>query len=230
VSTNALPASSAVAALVLDGLGYLVLAWYLDKTLPTGQTLRRPWNFPFRVRYWKTVLSGDGETAADDSRRRTSRATEDDDGDASDADEVEQAATHALSGRVSNAPPVVRSSSAVPEEQGGPLPGSATVDSLKSEMDVLLVDNARFQALPTELIASGVLGVALRNLTKIYEGDSDKADLTAVKDLSLDVYENEVFALLGPNGAGKSTTVSMLTGLILPTTGQVRRAASPARR
>lgn len=33
------------------------------------------------------------------------------------------------------------------------------------------------------------------------------------------MYENEIFALLGHNGAGKSTTISMLTGLIQPSSG-----------
>ncbi len=42
---------------------------------------------------------------------------------------------------------------------------------------------------------------------------------TAVKSLSLDIKEGEVFGFLGPNGAGKTTTVRMLSGLIAPTKG-----------
>lgn len=41
----------------------------------------------------------------------------------------------------------------------------------------------------------------------------------AVKELSITVYEGEIFGFLGPNGAGKSTTVKMLTGMIFPTSG-----------
>lgn len=41
----------------------------------------------------------------------------------------------------------------------------------------------------------------------------------AVKELSITVYEGEIFGFLGPNGAGKSTTVKMLTGMIFPTNG-----------
>lgn len=42
---------------------------------------------------------------------------------------------------------------------------------------------------------------------------------TAVKDLTLEVAEGEVFGFLGPNGAGKTTTVRMLSTLIAPTAG-----------
>ncbi len=46
-------------------------------------------------------------------------------------------------------------------------------------------------------------------------------DLTAVDDLSLDIYEGEVFGFLGPNGAGKTTSISMICGLLKPDSGQV---------
>ncbi|MCH5463673.1 ABC transporter ATP-binding protein [Levilactobacillus tujiorum] len=43
----------------------------------------------------------------------------------------------------------------------------------------------------------------------------------AVNDLSLQIEKGSFTALLGPNGAGKSTTMSMLTGLSIPTAGQI---------
>jgi ABC-2 type transport system ATP-binding protein len=46
-------------------------------------------------------------------------------------------------------------------------------------------------------------------------------DLVAVRDVSFDVREGEVFAFLGPNGAGKTTTIKMLTTLLRPTSGTV---------
>ena len=44
-------------------------------------------------------------------------------------------------------------------------------------------------------------------------------DLVAVKDLSLNIEEGELFSLLGVNGAGKTTTIKMLTTLTRPTSG-----------
>ncbi len=50
--------------------------------------------------------------------------------------------------------------------------------------------------------------------------------MRAVDALDLAIEANTVFALLGPNGAGKTTTVSMLTTLLLPTSGTATVAGS----
>jgi daunorubicin resistance ABC transporter ATP-binding subunit len=47
-------------------------------------------------------------------------------------------------------------------------------------------------------------------------------NFTAVDDLSLRLEPGEIFGLLGPNGSGKTTTVNMVSGLSIPTSGQVR--------
>ncbi len=54
------------------------------------------------------------------------------------------------------------------------------------------------------------------NLVKRY------GDFEAVKGISFSVEEGEIFGLLGPNGAGKTQTISMLTGVIPPTSGSAR--------
>ncbi len=45
--------------------------------------------------------------------------------------------------------------------------------------------------------------------------------LVAVNNLNLNIKKGEIFGLLGPNGAGKSTTISMILGLLEPTSGRV---------
>jgi branched-chain amino acid transport system ATP-binding protein len=46
--------------------------------------------------------------------------------------------------------------------------------------------------------------------------------LTAVKDVSFEVREGEVFTLIGPNGAGKTTIFNMISAIYPPTTGHVQ--------
>ena len=45
-------------------------------------------------------------------------------------------------------------------------------------------------------------------------------DFTAVNGISFDIKEGEIFSLLGPNGAGKTTSISMLSTLFTPTSGE----------
>ena len=54
-----------------------------------------------------------------------------------------------------------------------------------------------------------------KNLVKKY------GDFTAVNAVNLAIREGEILGLLGPNGAGKTTTISMITGLLKPTSGQI---------
>ncbi len=55
--------------------------------------------------------------------------------------------------------------------------------------------------------------IVIRDLVK------DFGDVKAVDGLTLDVRKGELFGLLGPNGAGKTTTISILCGLLEPSTG-----------
>ncbi len=57
--------------------------------------------------------------------------------------------------------------------------------------------------------------ISVENLTKKFE------TVTAVKDVSFNIDEGEIFGFLGPNGAGKTTTIRMLSTLIGPTSGKI---------
>ena len=52
-------------------------------------------------------------------------------------------------------------------------------------------------------------------------------DYAAVKGLTLQVEQGEVFGFLGPNGAGKTTSMKMLLGLIAPTSGEASLLGQP---
>ncbi len=60
--------------------------------------------------------------------------------------------------------------------------------------------------------------VEARGLVKTYQR-KDGPPVQAVKGVDLDIHKGEIFSLLGPNGAGKTTTISMISGLIEPTSG-----------
>lgn len=61
-----------------------------------------------------------------------------------------------------------------------------------------------------------MFAVDLQHLTKRY------GQVTAVRDLSLQIEPGEIVAFLGPNGAGKTTTIDMLLGLARPDEGSVK--------
>lgn len=69
--------------------------------------------------------------------------------------------------------------------------------------------------------AAGAAGAApavisVRNLTKTYA-----SGFQALKNVSLEIRRGEIFALLGPNGAGKTTLISVICGIVNPTSGTV---------
>lgn len=59
--------------------------------------------------------------------------------------------------------------------------------------------------------------IRTQNLNKSYDGKKTFAG----KDLNIIIQQGEIFGLLGPNGAGKTTLISMMCGLLKPTSGEV---------
>ncbi len=58
--------------------------------------------------------------------------------------------------------------------------------------------------------------ISISDLSKTYAGG-----FQALKGVDLDIHDGEILALLGPNGAGKTTLISIICGLVNPSTGSV---------
>ena len=59
--------------------------------------------------------------------------------------------------------------------------------------------------------------ISAKGLEKIYASGN-----RALNAVDLDIYKGEILALLGPNGAGKTTLISLICGLVSPSSGQVQ--------
>ncbi len=59
-------------------------------------------------------------------------------------------------------------------------------------------------------------GLQVRNLNKSFGG------LVVARDITLDLAPGDRKALIGPNGAGKSTFTNLITGILAPTSGEIR--------
>jgi ABC-2 type transport system ATP-binding protein len=67
--------------------------------------------------------------------------------------------------------------------------------------------------------------ISISSLTKTYA-----SGLKALDNVSLDITKGEIFALLGPNGAGKTTLISIVCGIVTPTSGTVTVAGHDIQR
>lgn len=60
------------------------------------------------------------------------------------------------------------------------------------------------------------LAIETTQLTRYFD------DVNAVQSVNLSVERGSLYGFLGPNGAGKSTTIKMLTGILVPSSGEIR--------
>ena len=58
--------------------------------------------------------------------------------------------------------------------------------------------------------------INITNLSKIYDNGFE-----ALKNINLDIKKGEIFAMLGPNGAGKTTLISIVCGIVKPSSGKI---------
>lgn len=61
--------------------------------------------------------------------------------------------------------------------------------------------------------------VRVDRLTRVFRTPMRRQKLIAVRELSLEVRQGEIYGLIGPNGSGKSTTMKCLLGLVRPSAG-----------
>jgi putative ABC transport system ATP-binding protein len=64
-----------------------------------------------------------------------------------------------------------------------------------------------------------VASVQVRNLTKVYQRDSQR--IPVLDELTLDIGDGDFIALMGPSGSGKTTLLNLIGGIDQPTSGQL---------
>ena len=64
--------------------------------------------------------------------------------------------------------------------------------------------------------------IVLKHLTKVFPNRNKKGkDVIAVNDFDFEIPDGKLVGLLGPSGCGKSTTLNLISGLLMPTDGQI---------
>ena len=58
--------------------------------------------------------------------------------------------------------------------------------------------------------------ISIENLSKVYDNG-----FNALKTVNLNIKQGEIIAMLGPNGAGKTTLISIVCGIVKPTSGEI---------
>ncbi|KAG2302511.1 hypothetical protein Bca52824_031162 [Brassica carinata] len=111
-----------------------------------------------------------------------------------------------------------------PFKKSSSIPSKPTVqrlDSKKVSIDMGKIDVTQEREKVQQLRNEGSAGHAILcdNLKKVYPGRDGNPPKMAVRGLYLDVPSGECFGMLGPNGAGKTSFISMMTGLLKPSSG-----------
>ena len=189
--------SACLGMLFFDAFFYGILAFYLDKVIPSEFGTALPFYFPLLPSYWCGASCSSHKDAYGgplfgwfftligwNSYRRVSQEAE-----------LARGSTNQ--------------------------PGLAS--NLLSE-DVEAIDPKKshyFEATSAELRQQiqEEKCVSIRKLRKVFKNPAGGDDRVAVHGLNLELFQNQVTVLLGHNGAGKTTTISMLVGMTAPTSG-----------
>mmetsp|Transcript_62430 Transcript_62430/g.122842 ORF Transcript_62430/g.122842 Transcript_62430/m.122842 type:complete len:2323 (-) Transcript_62430:80-7048(-) len=201
IETSNFSYSLCVGMLFFDAVLYGVLAWYLDKVMPSEFGTQLPPYFPFLPSYWcgTTLLStkaGPGLIAQMESclgltwRSRKYSSFSSAGGDSPEDENMQESL---LDSEDENHAVVASGQRA-----------GAYIESVSAD----LARQASTQSC-----------LSIRALRKVFASAAGGSERVAVDKLNMDLYQGQVTVLLGHNGAGKTTTISMLVGLVPPTAG-----------
>ena len=191
--------NTAVGFLFLDTFLYLALGWYLEQVVPRQYGVARPFYFFLQPSYWKSVFcccynNENNNTNSNGNVARSSQVS---------------------------LPGSQFSSSVTTAYTTGMVESSEMVDGNdlhNTDTDIDNTDDRYNNADFESMNGSGLNAtVQIQNLVKRYTKNPDIPP--AVNHLNLSMYESQITCLLGHNGAGKTSTMSVLTGLYAPTSG-----------
>ncbi len=185
--------SDAITMLLFDGVVLFLLGLYLEQVVPSQYGLRRPWYFLCSRSFW-----AGSKKAVDDETSESSLLGANNITALNEFYTKTEAPDHSLDGT-----------------------------------ELIRIRNLRKlfpleAAVSSESVFTRLIHTITCRKSKVNEDDDNHDDqlnggnFVAVKDLSLDMYKDQIFTLLGHNGAGKTTTINMLTGLYSPSEGNAR--------
>jgi ABC-2 type transport system ATP-binding protein len=64
--------------------------------------------------------------------------------------------------------------------------------------------------------------IVVKNVRKVYNRFNKKNIITALDNISFDIYRGKIFGFLGPNGSGKTTIIKIILGIITETSGEIK--------
>ncbi|KAK2507520.1 hypothetical protein MC885_018499 [Smutsia gigantea] len=209
-----------VEMMLLDSALYGLLAWYLDQVFPGDYGTPLPWYFLLQESYW---LGGEGcSTREERALERTEPVTEEMESlEHPEGMNERQQGLSTLHERIWS-PRLWPTPVPLPKAEVLACGSSESWRTVSSASEETLLPERHSKANISDSFFERELpglvpGVCVKNLVKIFEPYSRPA----VDRLNITFYESQITALLGHNGAGKSTTLSILTGLLPPTSGTV---------
>ena len=181
----------------LDSIIMLIFGWYLDKVIPQEFGVPEKWNFCFRMSYWSTEKVPLPSTFQNLVKMQSSDNS-----------------IYIKSPNGDESPPNYQRRSTV--ETSNFLQTSINTDSfINSKLSTKSSYEPENQLMKNQLASNECIKII--NLRKEFKNANEQR--VAVKKLNLNFFCGQITCLLGHNGAGKTTTISMLSGLIRPSSG-----------